>query len=78
MPIKGKIDVHGDALLECPLCDRLTQVKIDKTGNPYLVCNFCGVQMFVRYRDGQGRLDRILHTGQYVLGLRGKHEGDRE
>lgn len=62
MPLRGMLTEQGGAL-ECPLCNQMTAVKADKNGKPYLICNDCGLQMFVRYLTGQARLDRILQAG---------------
>src|SRR6266446_10889079 len=50
----------------CPLCSRRCQVRITKKGKPYLICNVCGLQMFVRYDAGIARLaDRArVETGR--------------
>jgi len=62
MPLRGTLTDQG-AALECPICNQLTAVKVDKNGSPYLICNECGLQMFVRYPAGQDRLNRILQAG---------------
>ena len=41
----------------CPLCRRPRPVQQTKKHKPYLICDTCGVQMFVRYVDGIRRLD---------------------
>lgn len=63
MPLRGMLTVQGESLLECPLCGQLVAVKASKTGKPYLICNDCGLQMFVRFPAGQARLDGILEAG---------------
>lgn len=40
----------------CPLCIRRCQVRTTKKGKPYLICDVCGLQMFVRYEAGIARL----------------------
>ncbi|MFQ5876058.1 MAG: hypothetical protein ACE5JL_19970, partial [Dehalococcoidia bacterium] len=40
----------------CPLCGSRREVKETKKGKPYLVCDHCGVQLFVRYKEGIVRL----------------------
>ncbi len=50
----------------CPLCSRRCQVRTTKKGKPYLTCDVCGFQMFVRYGAGIARLaDRSwVETGR--------------
>ena len=36
----------------CPLCNKKKLVKYTKKLKPYLVCNHCGVQLFVRKTQG--------------------------
>jgi len=55
-------------LFPCPLCNQLTAVKTDKNGNPYLICNDCGVQLFVRYKTGQALLLKKLVGKGRVMG----------
>ncbi len=40
----------------CPLCSRQCQVRSTKKGKPYLICDVCGLQMFVRYEASVARV----------------------
>jgi len=52
-------DLKGKKL-PCPLCEDRLEIRISKTGKPYIVCDDCGVQMFIRYPAGIERLvDRV-------------------
>lgn len=51
-----EIERLKDRPLPCPLCERTLKIRISKTGKPYIVCDNCGVQMFVRYPAGIERL----------------------
>jgi len=44
----------------CPLCKASLEIKSSKHNLPYMVCNSCGVQMFVRYELGVKRLRDII------------------
>jgi len=44
-------------MFRCPICGELLSVKRSKRDKPYIVCNECGVQMFVRYKKG---IDKFL------------------
>lgn len=44
----------------CPLCEEKLLLKLDKKKKLYVICDVCGVQMFVRYPRGiESLLDQI-------------------
>ena len=46
-------DIKGDALMfQCPVCERWLLVMKSKRDKPYVVCDDCGVQMFIRFNEG--------------------------
>lgn len=52
----------------CPLCNNELEIRItnkdlfDRNKIPYIVCDNCGVQMFVRYDKGIKRLKNRLNN----------------
>ena len=36
----------------CPVCKKNKEVQMTKKGKPYLICNDCGIQLFVRGKNG--------------------------
>lgn len=50
-------------MLRCPLCAEAQEIRTSKTGKPYIVCDDCGVQLFVRGSRGQRRLEALLSLG---------------
>jgi transcription elongation factor Elf1 len=43
----------------CPLCEEWLEIRLDeKHGKPYVICNLCGVQMFVRRERGIKLLEK--------------------
>ena len=44
----------------CPVCKRVLLVEHAKTGKPYCKCNECGVQLFVRGKQGIIRFYKML------------------
>lgn len=46
--------------LPCPVCTGPLPVRVAKSNKPYFVCERCGVQLFVRRRDGITALSRLL------------------
>lgn len=47
----------------CPICREPRDIRLSKTDRPYLVCDGCGVQLFVRGDTGIRRLRSILRDG---------------
>ena len=44
----------------CPICKKMLLVKYSKKSKPYCVCNDCGVQLFVRVKNGIDRLKNLI------------------
>ena len=43
---------ESDHRFPCPVCAARLEVRTSKKDKPYVVCDPCGVQMFVRSRSG--------------------------
>jgi hypothetical protein len=54
----------------CPLCSELRELRIDKNQKPYLICDSCGVQLFVRKDSGIRRLETLLKVSGPAAGER--------
>jgi hypothetical protein len=52
----------------CPLCGAGLPILASKRGKPYFVCNFCGVQVFVRGKAGISKLKEMANSGILVSG----------
>jgi DNA-directed RNA polymerase subunit RPC12/RpoP len=48
----------------CPLCSRGLEVRQSKKQKPYVVCDPCGVQLFVRSHEGISAFERLIARGQ--------------
>ena len=46
--------------LPCWICGKTVDLRIDKNGKFYTVCNPCGAQSFVRREAGMKRLTRLM------------------
>jgi DNA-directed RNA polymerase subunit RPC12/RpoP len=44
----------------CPLCGDPLDIRESKKGKPYVVCNGCGVQLFVRNEAGIQRFEKLI------------------
>jgi hypothetical protein len=45
----------------CFLCGAELTVRTDKNGKPYLLCDPCGSQQFIRRQQGRERLAKLGH-----------------
>ena len=48
--------------IPCLLCGQKLEKRTSKNGKPYFVCDSCGVQVFVRRKDGIERLDELMRA----------------
>jgi DNA-directed RNA polymerase subunit RPC12/RpoP len=46
----------------CWLCGKQLDRRIDKNGKYYLVCNLCGMQVFIRREQGMRNLSDLIKT----------------
>jgi len=46
------------------LCTRKLEKRTSKRGKPYFVCDFCGIQLFVRRKQGIDRLDAFFKNAE--------------
>lgn len=51
---------NGKQMFPCPVCTQARQVRVTKKGKPYLHCDPCGVQVFVRGPAGIEEFKRLL------------------
>ena len=49
-----------DQRFPCPICGEALEVRQSKKHKPYVVCDPCGVQMFVRGADGITRFNEQI------------------
>ncbi len=52
----------GKRTFPCPVCTTPLDVRESKKGKPYLVCDYCGVQMFVRGPAGIRAFNRQVES----------------
>jgi transcription elongation factor Elf1 len=56
-PLLAKRDLR---LFPCCVCGEAREVRTTKKGKPYMICDPCGVQMFVRVETGIRRLEQLV------------------
>ncbi|HYM09640.1 MAG TPA: hypothetical protein VEU62_02845 [Bryobacterales bacterium] len=52
----------GKHKFPCPVCMEPRQVRLTKKDKPYVVCDPCGVQLFVRGPGGVEAFSRLVDT----------------
>lgn len=58
--MRALIGTEKKRLFPCPVCGEGLEVRESKKGKPYVVCNGCGVQMFVRTEPGIRRFEKLV------------------
>src|SRR5258705_882402 len=48
----------------CPICSMPQDVRGSKKGKPYIICNTCGVQVFIRGKVGIAEFDKLLERAK--------------
>ena len=51
---------RGKPFFPCPICCCPRDVRESKKQKPYIVCDACGMQLFVRGKDGIQRFNRLI------------------
>lgn len=54
----------GERLFPCPVCTHPREVRMTKKKKPYITCDPCGIQLFVRGPAGIAALNRLLDRGK--------------
>ncbi len=53
-------DDFEDASFPCPLCNQNLDVRLSKKNKPYVICDYCGLQMFIRKHEGIERFKDMV------------------
>ena len=56
-PLLAKRDLR---LFPCCVCGEAREVRTTKKNKPYMICDPCGVQMFVRVETGIRRFEQLV------------------
>ncbi|HKF52287.1 MAG TPA: hypothetical protein VKB26_08235 [Candidatus Acidoferrales bacterium] len=49
----------------CPVCGEGLDVRTNKRNKPYVVCNRCGVQLFIRVEAGIRRFHELVERADF-------------
>jgi transcription elongation factor Elf1 len=50
----------------CPVCAHPLDVRITKKNKPYITCDPCGVQLFIRGPTGIAEFERLVERGNRI------------
>lgn len=48
----------------CPVCAGIREVRLTKKDKPYITCDPCGIQVFVRGPAGIAEFNRLIEQGE--------------
>jgi len=54
------LDLNVNKMFPCPVCASPRPVKQTKKAKPYIVCDPCGVQVFIRGPEGIASFNRLV------------------
>jgi predicted RNA-binding Zn-ribbon protein involved in translation (DUF1610 family) len=54
-------------MFPCPVCGVATEVRMTKKNKPYLTCDPCGIQVFIRGPAGIREFNRLIARGESVM-----------
>jgi hypothetical protein len=57
------VHLNGQQQFPCPVCIELCDVRTTKKKKPYITCDPCGIQMFVRGPAGISGFNRLIGSG---------------
>ena len=52
--------LNGKRMFPCPVCTEAREVRITKKDKPYVVCDPCGIQLFIRGPFGIDAFNRLV------------------
>ena len=58
------LELNGQRVFPCPVCVELREVKLTKKKKPYITCDPCGIQLFVRGPAGISAFQRLIDAGR--------------
>ncbi len=62
--MKTLLGTQERRLFPCPLCGEGLDVRESKKGKPYVVCQGCGLQLFIRTEPGIRRFEELTASAE--------------
>lgn len=54
------VELNGKLMFPCPVCTDPREVRLTKKRKPYITCDPCGIQLFIRGPAGIAAFERLL------------------
>jgi transcription elongation factor Elf1 len=58
--------LNAKSRFPCPVCAVAREARITKKNKPYITCDPCGIQLFIRGPDGIAAFKRLTDTSQSI------------
>jgi DNA-directed RNA polymerase subunit RPC12/RpoP len=55
-------DLFKNKFFPCPLCQKQLDIRMSDKGKPYIICDACGIQLFVRKSEGINRMAQKVNS----------------
>lgn len=56
--------LNGKRMFPCPVCSTVCEVRVSKKNKPYVVCDPCGIQCFIRGPAGIDAFYRLIDRAE--------------
>ncbi len=56
-------ELNGNRMFPCPICTDPREVRLTKKRKPYVTCDPCGIQVFIRGPAGIAAFERLVDRG---------------
>lgn len=58
------VELNGKQMFPCPVCAQVREVRLTKKEKPYMICDPCGIQLFVRGPAGIAAFNRLIDRAE--------------
>ena len=56
---------EGNEYFPCPICFQMIEVRYARNSKPYCICNDCGMQLFIRGKNGIKRFKNLIPDSDF-------------
>jgi hypothetical protein len=64
--LDDSVPTGSDPVFPCPVCGLALPIRYSRAHKPYCVCNACGIQIFIRGKQGIQKLEELLKSDALV------------
>ena len=58
------VELDGKRMFPCPVCTDPREVRLTKKRKPYITCDPCGIQLFIRGPAGIAAFERLVNRAK--------------